>query len=468
MFNATSPINSLSSVREYDTSKKIFVNAFPWLFPGGIGGLYDSKRGTVPIQEWARHLLRYSDGRFMKDKMFTFYVFNTIQRHINNSKGHFFFKSEHFFGKEPPSIEDLQQDLRRGDNTFINKLQYFSEGIRGSDGFWRRKTKELEGWINHHISEGNGPPTFFITLSCAENWWPDLRRLMIDLETNAGNMEQVELLRDTGDRGFTAMAKTVKKWPLYVNEFFMKRAKHFMENVVKEALGIKYYWGRVEFAPGRGQIHLHLLAIAEDQAYLQDYYKAKTGTEKAEVVAEYAERVLDMTADVDVTDDPEYRESKIDSPLKTRYCECKDKDLDCKRLAQACLIHHCNDYCLRSAKHVGPRECKSLAGMETERGACDTPGWERRSTHAIVTDNRRIRHLQMKRTHSKRVVQHSRTFLKVWRGNCDVKLLLYESDPSCPDINEIDNVVRYIVAYTGKKNKTHTQEKDIIHDLIAR
>lgn len=405
----------------------------------------------------------------MKDKMFTFYVFNTIQRHINNSKGHFFFKSEHFFGKEPPSIEDLQEDLRKGDSSFINKLQYFSEGIRGSDGYWRNKTKELEGWINHHVAEGHGPPTFFITLSCAENWWPDLKRLMIDLESNAGNKDEVKLLQQgETEAGFAAMTKAVKRWPLYVNEFFMTRANLFLDSVVKKALGIEYYWGRVEFAPGRGQIHLHLLAIAEDQAYLADYYKAKSKCEKAEVVAEYAERVLDMTADVEVNDDPTYRESKTESPLLTRYCECIDKDEDARCLAQACMVHHCNDFCLRSTKKTGPRECKALAGRESERDKCDTPGWERRSTHAIVTDNRKIKHLHMKREHSTRVVQHSKTFLKIWRGNCDVKLLLYESDPSCPDVDEIDNVVRYIVAYTGKGNKTHTQEKNIIEDLISR
>ena len=253
----------------------------------------------------------------MHCKMFTFYVFNTIQRHINNSKGHFFFKSKHFFGKEPPSIEDLQEDKQRGDTTFISKLQYFSESIRGSDAFWRKQTRELEGWINHHVAEGNGPPTFFITLSCAENWWPDLRRLMIDLETNAGNLNQVELLKETSKKGFQAMTTSVRKWPLFVNEFFMKRSKLFLDSVVKTALGIKHYWGRVEFAPGRGQIHLHLLAIAEDQAYLKEYYEANTSREKAQVVGQYGERVLDMTADVDVDDNPDYKESRIDSPLLT-------------------------------------------------------------------------------------------------------------------------------------------------------
>jgi hypothetical protein len=36
---------------------------------------------------------------------------------------------------------------------------------------------------------------------------------------------------------------------------------------------IQHYWGRVEIAPGRGAIpHLHVVAIAKDRAYLQDFF----------------------------------------------------------------------------------------------------------------------------------------------------------------------------------------------------
>ena len=33
-------------------------------------------------------------------------------------------------------------------------------------------------WINHHIEAGHGPPNCFITLSCAEYLWPDIRHLI--------------------------------------------------------------------------------------------------------------------------------------------------------------------------------------------------------------------------------------------------------------------------------------------------
>ena len=56
-----------------------------------------------------------------------------------------------------------------------------------------------------------------------------------------------------------ATQKAAKKYPLFVNDFFMKRAQKIMNEVLKDVLGIEHYWGRVEFAPGRGQIHLHML-----------------------------------------------------------------------------------------------------------------------------------------------------------------------------------------------------------------
>ena len=94
---------------------------------------------------------------------------------------------------------------------------------------------ELENWTNHHIAARRGPLTFFMTSSCAENWWPGLHRLMAQLDTNVGNKKDADLLRGND---FKAMKISVTKYPLYVNNFSMKRVNKFMTTVVKEALGI--------------------------------------------------------------------------------------------------------------------------------------------------------------------------------------------------------------------------------------
>ncbi len=85
-----------------------------------------------------------------------------------------------------------------------------------------------------------------------------------------------------------AMSNACWRHPLFENEYFMRRAKSFMAIVIKTALGIERYWGCVEFAPGRGAIHLHIVAIANDMAYLQDFFHKKTTEDKAAVVNKFA------------------------------------------------------------------------------------------------------------------------------------------------------------------------------------
>ncbi len=74
----------------------------------------------------------------------------------------------------------------------------------------------------------------------------------------------------------------------------------------------------------------------------------------------------------------------------------------------------------------------------------------------------------MTKTQSVRVAQHSRTLLRGWRANSNIKLLLYYSDCSCPDISEIEDVCQYVVAYTGKQQNTTQSEKDAIQNIILR
>ncbi len=121
-----------------------------------------------------------------------------------------------------------------------------------------------------------------------------------------------------------ALSNASWRHPLFVNEYFMRRAKSLMATVINMALGIEHYWGRVEFVPGRGAIHLHIVAIANDMAYLQDFFHAKTTEDKAAVVNKCAREHLDMTADVDINDDKQRRPEYQNSPLGKKYCESPD------------------------------------------------------------------------------------------------------------------------------------------------
>ncbi len=47
---------------------------------------------------------------FLKTHYLVFF-YNTIQRHSNNSEGNFFFKSDRFIGKNPPTVQELKKQL---------------------------------------------------------------------------------------------------------------------------------------------------------------------------------------------------------------------------------------------------------------------------------------------------------------------------------------------------------------------
>ena len=84
----------------------------------------------------------------------------------------------------------------------------------------------------------------------------------------------------------------------------------------------------------------------------------------------------------------------------------------------------------------------------------------------MTRDHKGVERLALPRTHSKRVMQHSKFLLQGWRANADLEILIYRSNPSMPDMSEIDNVCQYVMSYVGKRYQTTKAEKDVIYDVI--
>ena len=143
-------------------------------------------------------------------------------------------------------------------------------------------------WINHHIEVGHGLPTFFITLSCAEYMWPDIKRLIKDRFTVAG-LDPPNL-----DKSFVQI---VNDYTVIVQEYFQERVKLWLSTIGAKVFHIKYYWLRFKFAPSRGQIHAHMLAIHDKPEVMQPYYTNITDKKKQEVfLHKYMTEELGMTA----------------------------------------------------------------------------------------------------------------------------------------------------------------------------
>ena len=301
---------------------------------------------------------------------------------------------------------------------------------------------------------GHGPPMFFITLSCAEYYWPDIIRLIKERTDIAGEDSSNCYV------GSPTLSKILNEYSLVVQEYFQARVETWLKTVGKEIFGIEHYWVRFEFAPGRGQIHAHLLAISRDN----DIYKLchndmkyNNGEERrARRLAEWAENKFGLTASVS----PNFDSVKCEvHPSSIPYSQ-SDPSSDADALLKSCQEHHCSGYCMRKSTNENEyrRECRSGAGFEKTRGECDTPGFKECDSPYIAIE-RKSKKLRMQRNHT-RINQSSVDMLRSWRGNCDIQILIYDSSPENNNIKEISQVTDYVVGYTCKGGTTLKEERE--------
>jgi hypothetical protein len=336
------PAIDANPVYEYGNTR-IFPAAFPWLFPGGIG---DIKDFNGSMADWGKMMLFYEDGRFAKDKVFCFFAMNYIIRHRNSTGGKYFIDT---FQKDcPDNLEELKEQISNGKTNFVNSLSYYNRRIKGSSAYWKQKRSEVHSWINHHVQKGHGVPNFFITLSCAEYYWHDIVRLLQDrIRSEGGDPSDCYV-------GSPKIVQYANEYSIVVQEYFQERVRIWLEIVGKEVFGIKYYWCRYEFAPGRGQIHVHLLAMSEDQWMLRKLYslsKEEDGEKKRAVfLSEWAEKKLGMTASVDNGYD-DIQINKDNTPVSLRFTDISGSEEDIRKdgqeLLRAVQHHECSGFCMR-------------------------------------------------------------------------------------------------------------------------
>ena len=101
--------------------------------------------------------------------------------------------------------------------------------------------------------------------------WPDIKRLITDRFHVAG-LDIPDL-----DKSYVQL---VNDYTLVVQEYFQERVKIWLSTIGTKIFHIKHYWLRYEFAPSRGQIHAHILAINEDPLVLAPYYEYSTNKEQ--------------------------------------------------------------------------------------------------------------------------------------------------------------------------------------------
>ena len=263
--------------------------------------------------------------------------------------------------------------------------------------------------------------------------------------------------------GSSDLTKYCNELTVVVQEYFQERVSLWLTHVGRPLFGIEHHWLRYEFAPGRGQIHCHMLAVSNAPVFKKLHeFKGKPEFQ-AMILGSWAETHLGLSASLDKNqcDDTSH-------PCDVYYTSVKDRNRDKELLKRKLMMHECNDYCLRIAEKGMGKYCRMGFGKETKLGARDTPGMSQQGEHSIEKrDRRKHKKLFLTRNHP-RIQQCSETLLQSWRANCDVQLMVYDSDPRHPDASEISEVTDYVVGYCCKGNTTHKGEKAQMRDLILR
>ena len=331
------PYASPEPINEYEEGNSLFTRAFPFLFPSGFGEYGQFRDKKITVGDWARDLLYYKDGRFAKDRIWCFFILDFDTRKKNQMSGGFFVDG--FFREGPKTLEQLQSEIAEGNTGWLERLCYYSQRVIGSAGYWRAKRAEVYSWINYHVQAGNGPPLFFITLSCAEYMWPDIKRLICERLNIAG------LDVPTFDKSFVQL---VNDYTLVVQEYFQERVKIWLSTIGTKVFHIKHYWLRYEFAPSRGQIHAHILAIHENSSLLQPYFELRGDKRNQEVfLHDLMTKELGITAWF-----PESFE-KINFDNKPHPSKCFYQDIlpkqneDFACCLQKLQLHKCSAFCMR-------------------------------------------------------------------------------------------------------------------------
>ncbi|GFH43542.1 hypothetical protein CTEN210_00015 [Chaetoceros tenuissimus] len=477
------PETDENPVDEY-TEEDCFAKCYPWLFPGGYGDIsHEVKSERSKAIEWTKLLLLWEDGRFQHDPCFTFHAFNFIQRHVNNGSSLTLLKS---MFSENKTVDDIKEEIENGNFSTVGKIQNFAaQKIRGSDGWWRSRKHELDSWVAYHLDKGHGPPTLFMTFSCAEYWWNDLLHF---LKKKIMNTEDEHLLQslEEGDEESQRkiQAKLVDKYTASVQVFFQEKLDNWLETIGKNIFNIKHYYLRFEFAKGRGQIHAHMVAITADHELLTEFYHTFCIERKeelgAELMEEYVTNVLSLTEEIDFdkekleSEQQKLREtsesSDSSSPLSTNFFSASNHKLDMCQLCYDVHMHECSDYCLGPQTTNGTaRTCRMGAGKEViPNDHTSTPGFESpKETASIEKDYKKDIHILKLKRNNSRLKKTSTSMLESWRANCDVSVIVYATDPNNIVPADIARINGYITSYCTKGNLSFQEERNSIAAIIS-
>ena len=371
------------------------VMCFPVLFPTGQFGEHHPRHVKLSHSEYVKSRLLNKDSRYRKDPQYVFFLLWQKEMREISAGVYNLLKSTR---RQPMSVSALLHGVATRDKHLEANLCTMLQSVRGTKQYWFTKQSELRCMIR-----ASGPPTLFLTFSCAEYESADIDRYLRKVNDVSPSYSIGKLCTDD---------------PVSVSRKFSLKFHAFFRTVLLKGavLGeIDHYYWKKEYQ-ARGAPHYHVLLWIRD----------------APVIGH---------------DDPE----RVLAWLQERItCHIPDKgtDPDLHRLVTRYQMHKCSAYCKRRRKCGRTFITRCRFGFP--RQACKT------ATLNCVDDALKSRRkiYQLPRTELEaRVNDYNPLLLMLWKANVDVQ---YVAESSLA-------LAHYVSGYVTKAEKSNLQ--DIWHEV---
>ena len=452
--------------------------AFPTLFPHGKEDPTKKTRlREVSLTEGFKHLIKYADlsplqtftWRFASHPRFPYWALNMKQRHQLLSQARI------YLTQNPQDANLTTEELREmvqqmSAQQLMNRLQRYVAKIQGTRQYWHQRYQELKALITQ-----KGAPTFFFTFSAADNYWPDLHRL----------------LQEPEDPTPSIRIKAVIDHPHLTDSYFVTRLEEFCNHWLDNVLGTEWKWLRYEWQ-ARGSIHAHgcaklnndpglcnlvkvaafgwklqqILRLHEEQPShqeLADDYRIHIdeGNQAQAKVIEYVDWLV-TTINESLPQENWTLPSPHPSALPFQRIE--NEDTDYHALVNSVERHtKCSTaYCIKvkpgqppACRFNYPKECQENTSIDFQLivKGCD----DEREMTADEIANARVKATITTKRNDDRINSHNHVMLQHWRANVDLQAIV-----------DTDQCIRYMAKYATKGEPRSQSASDILKVCVNR
>ena len=370
--------------------KHLEAMCFPYLFPSGNFGQHHERSVKISDSQYVKSRLLNKDGRFRKDAQYIFYFhWQKELRNLNSGIYNLLRKGRN----TEMHVSEFLKQIQCLDHKLEVNLSTVLQKMRGTKQYWSLKKGQLNCMVREY-----GPPTLFMTFSCAEYDSEDIERY----------------LRKVNDipAGYSSNKLCVED-PVSVSRKYSQQFHAlFNEVLVKgQVLGqITHHFWKKEYQ-ARGAPHYHMVVWIRDAPVV--------GVDDSDTVTRF-----------------------IDERITCKL-PCKKTDPTLHKLVTKYNFHTCNQYCRRPRKVNGRYiiQCRFLYPLPVSDTTTllnvDDCAKAKRSMYNLARTSDEVH-----------INAYNPLLMLLWKANMDIQYMAESTGTVCS----------YITGYITKAERSHMQE----------